>query len=338
LILVTGGSGFLGGAVVRRLIARGDAVRSLQRQDSPVLRDLGVDVVRADLADRDAVICAAQGCDGVIHVAAKAGVWGASEDYYRANVTGTRNVLDACLVNGIRRLVYTSTPSVIHAGGDIEGVDESVPLATHFEVAYPATKAEAERLVCAANGPELGTVALRPHLIWGPGDTQLTARILARGKAGRLRLVGQGLKRIDSIYIDNAVDAHLLALDKVAPGAVCAGKAYFITQGEPMPQRDLINGILKAGGLPPCEKSITPKAAYALGFVMEMIWRLLGRQDEPLMTRFVATQLATAHWYDISAARRDLGYQPLMSVSQGLLALERSLCAASTSRSVSERP
>ena len=325
MILVTGGSGFLGGAVVRHLVARGDAVRSLQRQDSPALRALGVDIVRADLADREAVILAAKGCDAVIHIASKTGVWGAYADYYRANVLGTRNILAACAEHGIRRLVYTSTPSVIHAGGDVEGADESLPVATHFETAYPATKAAAERLVLAANGPELGTVALRPHLIWGPDDPQLTARVLARGKAGRLRLVGEGLKLIDSIYIDNAVDAHLQALDRVGPGAACAGKAYFITQGEPMPQRELINGILQAGGLPPCEKSISPKAAYAIGFVMEMLWRLLRRQDEPLMTRFVAKQLATAHWYDISAAKRDLGYEPKVSVAQGLKILEKSL-------------
>ena len=330
MILVTGGSGFLGGAVVRRLVARGEVVRSLQRQDSPALCELGVDLVRADLADRDAVLRAASGCAAVIHIAAKTGVWGPSADYYRANVLGTRNILDACRKNGIRRLVYTSTPSVIHAGGDIEGVDESAPLATHFEIAYPATKAEAERLVLAANGAELGTVALRPHLIWGPDDPQLTARILARGKAGRLRLVGKGLKRIDSVYIDNAVDAHLLALDRVAPGAPCAGKAYFITQGEPMAQRDLINGILNAGGLPPCEKSISPRAAYIVGAIMEIVWQALGRQDEPLMTRFIAKQLATAHWYDISAARRDLGYEPAISVAQGLQILEKSLRAGSS--------
>ena len=328
MILVTGGSGFLGGAVVRRLVARGETVRSLQRQDSPDLRKLGVDIVHADLADRDAVIQAAQTCEAVIHIAAKTGVWGPQEDYYRANVLGTRNIIEACLANNIRRLVYTSTPSVIHAGGDIEGVDESIPLATHFEIAYPATKAEAEQLVRSANSTELGTVALRPHLIWGPHDPQLTARILARGKIGRLRLVGKGLKLIDSVYIDNAVDAHLLALDRIAPGAACAGNAYFITQGEPMPQRDLINGILKAGGLPPCEKYISPRAAYALGAIMEIIWKVLGRLDEPMMTRFVAKQLATAHWYDISAAKRDLGYAPLISVTQGLQILKQSLRGA----------
>ena len=282
---------------------------------------LGVEVVGADLADEAAVSDAAKGCDAVIHIGAKAGIWGPYADYHQANVLGTANVIEACRRNGIQRLVYTSTPSVIHGGGDIEGVDEQAPIATHFETAYPATKAKAERRVIEANGSELATVALRPHLIWGPGDPQLVGRILSRAKAGRLRLVGGGMKLIDSVYIDNAAHAHLLALDHLAPGSSCAGKAYFITQGEPMPQRDLINGILKAGGLPPCDKSISPKAAYAVGAAMEFIWRMLGRTDEPMMTRFLARQLATAHWYDISAARRDLGYTPLVSVAEGLARL-----------------
>jgi nucleoside-diphosphate-sugar epimerase len=325
VILVTGGGGFLGGAVVRQLLARGESVRSLQRSDATVLRGLGVEVVRADLADEGAVFSAAKGCDAIIHIAAKAGVWGAYADYHRANVIGTQNVIEACRKHGIQRLVYTSTPSVIHSGSDVEGGNESLPSATHFETAYPATKAEAERMLLAANGPDLATVALRPHLIWGPGDPQLVARILARAKAGRLRLVGGGAKLIDSVYIDNAAHAHLLALDRLQPGSPCAGNSYFITQGEPMPQRDLINGILKAGGLPPCNKSISPNTAYAMGALMELIWRILGRTDEPLMTRFLARQLATAHWYDISAARRDLGYAPLVTVTEGLARLEAHL-------------
>ena len=317
-ILVTGGGGFVGGAVVRQLVARGDRVRSLQRSDAPELRALGVDVVRADLGNRDETLAAAAGCVAIVHIAAKAGVWGSEASYVRANVDGTRHVLQACAVHGIRRLVYTSTPSVIHGGGDIEGIDETAPLATHFQTAYPRTKAIAERLVLAANGPLLGTVALRPHLIWGPNDPQLTARILQRARAGRLRLVGGGLKRIDSVYIDNAAAAHLLALDRVAPGAGCAGKAYFITQGEPMPQRDLVNGILAAAGLPPCERSVSPRVAYVLGATLELVWHLLRREQEPPMTRFVASQLATAHWYDITAARRDLGYVAEVSVAEGL--------------------
>jgi 2-alkyl-3-oxoalkanoate reductase len=325
MILVTGGSGFLGGAVVRQLVARGEKVRSLQRSDAPQLRGLGVDVVRGDLADSRAVLEAAAGCDAVMHIGAKAGVWGPYDDYYQANVVGTRNVIEACRAHGIQRLVYTSTPSVIHAGGDVEGVDESVPLATHFDTAYPATKAEAESMVLSANGPTLATVALRPHLIWGPNDPQLTARILARGRAGRLRLVGGGMKKIDSVYIDNAVSAHLLALDRLVPGAPCAGRAYFISQDEPMRQCDLVNGILAAGGMPPCNKFISPGAAYVVGAVMEFVWRVMGRKDEPMMTRFLAKQLGTAHWYDISAAKRDLGYVPTVSIAEGLLRLKDSL-------------
>jgi len=325
MILVTGGSGFLGGAVARQLVARGARVRSLQRGDAPQLRALGVDVVRADLADRQAVIDAANGCEAVMHIGAKAGVWGPYDDYYRANVVGTRNVIDACRANDIRKLIYTSTPSVIHTGGDVEGVDESAPLATHFDTAYPATKAEAESMLLAANGPTLATIALRPHLIWGPNDPQLTARILARGRAGRLRLVGGGVKKIDSVYIDNAVNAHLLALDRLAPGAQCAGRAYFISQDEPVRQCDLVNGILAAGGLPPCEKFISPGAAYVVGAVLEFVWRLMGRNDEPMMTRFLAKQLGTAHWYDISAAKRDLGYAPSVSIAEGLTRLKASL-------------
>ena len=325
MILVTGGSGFLGGAVVRQLVARGDKLRSLQRSDAPQLRDLGVDVVRANLSDQRAVIDAASGCEAVMHIGAKAGVWGPYDDYYQANVVGTRNVIEACRAHGIQRLVYTSTPSVIHAGGDVEGVDESAPLATHFDTAYPATKAEAESMVLLANGPTLATIALRPHLIWGPNDPQLTARILARGRAGRLRLVGGGVKKIDSVYIDNAVSAHLLALDRLALGAQCAGRAYFISQDEPVRQCDLVNGILAAGGLPPCEKFISPGAAYVVGAVLEFVWRVMGRSDEPMMTRFLAKQLGTAHWYDISAAKRDLGYTPLVSIAEGLTRLKASL-------------
>lgn len=325
MIAVTGASGFLGGAVARALLQRGDAVRCIQRSDVPDLRALGAEVARCDLADGAAVEKALAGCQAVLHIAAKAGVWGAPAEFWQANVVGTQNVLSACANLGISRLVYTSTPSVIHAGGDVEGIDESAPVPTHFSAPYPHTKAVAEQAVLAANGPLLATVALRPHLIWGPGDTQLTARVLQRARSGRLRLVGGGTKLIDSVYIDNAVHAHLLALDQLRPGAACAGKAYFVTQGEPMPQKDLINGILAAAGLPLCEKSVSPRLAWLAGAVLEGVWHLLRRKTEPPMTRFVAEQLATAHWYDISAIRRDLGYEPQVSVAEGLELLRASL-------------
>lgn len=325
MIVVTGGGGFLGGAIVRQLLARGETVRSVQRSDAPELRALGVDVVRADLSDAQACLNALTGAVAVVHVAAKAGVWGSEASFFAANVQATDNVIAACRSLSIGKLVCTSTPSVVHAGGDVENIDERAPVATHFSAPYPKTKAIAEAHVLAANDDTLATVALRPHLIWGPGDTQLTARVLARARAGRLRLVGGGEKWIDSVYIDNAAAAHLNALDHLHTGATCAGKAYFITQGEPMPQKQLINGMLAAAGLPPCQRSISPNVAWLAGAVLEGVWKMLGREDEPMMTRFLARQLATAHWYDISAARRDLGYAPQVTVAQGLEKLASSL-------------
>ena len=230
---MTGGGGFVGSAVARALRARGDEVVSLARGDYPALRELGIQTVRGDLGEPREVLAAAEGCDLVFHVAAKAGIWGPAADFERSNVAGTENVLNACRKLTIRRLVFTSTPSVVHAGGDIEGGDESLPYATHFSSDYPRTKAIAERLVLAANGDALATVALRPHLVWGPGDTQLTARILARARAGRLRLVAGGTALIDTTYIDDAAQAHLCAADRLEPGSPAAGNAYFISSGDP---------------------------------------------------------------------------------------------------------
>ena len=320
--LVTGGGGFLGGAIVGRLLARGDTVVSFARGDYPTLAARGVRVMRGDLADPEAVSAAAAGCEVVFHVAALPGVWGPYEAFHRANVLGTLNVLAACRAHGVGRVVYTSTPSVVHAGGDLEDVDESAPYAERFAAHYPATKAEAERAVLAANGPDLATVALRPHLVWGPRDNHLFPRVVARARAGRLRLVGGGLKRIDTVYVDNSADAHLLAADHLKPGAACAGRTYFVTNDDARRQADIINGMLAAAGLPPCERSISPAVAYAAGAVLETVWRVLRRTDEPMMTRFVARQLSTAHHYDISAIKRDLGYAPTVSIDEGLARLK----------------
>lgn len=319
--LVTGAGGFLGGGIARALLAQGHGVVALQRGDAPALRALGAEVRRADLGDAGAVAAAAAGCDVVFHVAAKAGHWGSLAEYRRANVEGTANVLAACSEHGIGRLVYTSTPSVVHAGGDLEGVDERVPYATRFLAHYPATKALAEQSVLAANGPALATVALRPHLIWGPGDNHLYPRIVERARAGRLRFIGKPGKRIDTTYIDNAVDAHLLAAATLAPGAPQAGRAYFISNGEPLATEDMINRMLACAGLPPVHARIPFALAYAVGALMEAAWTVLPLPGEPLMTRFVADHLATAHWYDISAARRDFGYVPTVSMDQGFARL-----------------
>jgi len=320
-VLVTGGGGFLGTVICRMLRARGDAVLSVARRRHAALDALGVQQEQVDISVLDPLLHVSCGVDAVIHVAAKAGAWGSWDDYYAANVAGTDHVLAACRLNGIPRLVYTSTPSVVHAGGDLEGVDESVPYATHFRAHYPHTKAIAEQRVLAANDAKLSTIALRPHLIWGPGDNHLLPRILARARSGRLRFVGRERKRIDVVYVDNAAQAHLDALDRLAPAAACAGRAYFISQGEPIHGDDMINAMLRACGMPPETRRVPYAVAFAAGALLEAVYSVLRIESEPPMTRFVAEQLATAHWYDISAARRDLGYQPSISIEEGMLRL-----------------
>jgi nucleoside-diphosphate-sugar epimerase len=322
--LVTGGGGFLGKAIIERLRARGDQVRNFSRGDYPELRALGVESHQGDLADAYAVANAARGCDIVFHVAAKPGIWGPYDDYFRTNVIGTENVVAACRQLGIARLVYTSSPSVIFDGKDQEGVDESAPYPDHYHAHYPKTKAIAERFVLQADDAKLATVALRPHLIWGPGDHHLIPRIIARARAGALRRIGTRDNLVDSVYIDNAADAHLLAADRLAPGSPIAGKVYFITNGEPLPLWDLINRILACADLPPVTRTISPTLAYAAGWTLEMLYGALHRKDEPRMTRFLAKELSTAHWFNITAARRDLDYAPLVSIEEGLRRLRAS--------------
>ena len=325
IALVTGGGGFLGSAIVRRLRERGDRVHTFSRRHYPELAALGVAQHQGDIADPIAVSRAAAGCDIVFHVAAKAGIGGRYRAYHRANVLGTANVLTACRHHGIPRLVYTSSPSVVFDGRDMDGVDESVSYPTHYEAAYPHTKATAERMVLRANGSTLATVSLRPHLIWGPGDNHLIPRLLARARAGRLRRLGRESKRIDSVYIDNAADAHVLAADRLAPRSLIAGKAYFITQGEPVPVWDLINRILHTAGLGPVTRSIPTGLAYAMGGLLELVYSVFWPNDEPPMTRFLVRELTTAHWFDLTAARRDLGYHPKVSLDEGLSRLAASL-------------
>lgn len=322
--LVTGGGGFLGKAIVTRLLASGATVRSLARGDYPELSKLGAECVRGDVADAATVLRAVDSCDVVFHVAAKAGVWGRYEEFHQANVVGTENVLAACRVKQVSKLVYTSSPSVVFDGKDEAGVDESTPYPDHYLAHYPQTKAIAERAVLKANGERfangnvLATVALRPHLIWGPGDNHLVPRLIERGRAGKLRRVGTGTNLVDTVYVDNAADAHLLAAQKLAADSPIAGKAYFITNDEPVPLWDLIDRMLACGGLPPVKHQISARAAYSVGSILETLYKWTGRTDEPPMTRFVAKQLSTAHWFNITAAKRDLGYQPHVTIDEGL--------------------
>ena len=324
-ILVTGGGGFLGNALVKRLLERGDRVRSFSRGDYPELRARGVDVQRGHLADRNAVTKAVEGCDAVFHVAAKPGIWGAYRSYYATNVTGTENVIAACGKTGVSKLVYTSSPSVVFGGGSMEGVNESAPYPKTYLAHYPKTKAMAERRVLSANDPGLATVALRPHLIWGPGDPNFLPRFIERRKAGRLAKLGNHPHLVDCIYIDNVVDAHILAADRLHTGSSISGKTYFISQGEPIDIGELMDGILGAAGLDPIDRTVPASLAYAAGWLFEMIYGMLRLKREPPMTRFLAKQLSTAHWFDMSAARKELGYNPAISIGEGFKRLAESL-------------
>lgn len=322
-ILVTGGGGFLGQALCRGLRARGYEVVSFNRGRYAALDAIGVRQVQGDLSLRDAVIAAAQGCDAVFHNAAKAGAWGSYRSYFDANVVGTEHLIEACRIHGVGRLVYTSTPSVTHrATHPVEGgTAETVPYGEDLKAPYAATKLIAEKLVLAENDNTLATVALRPRLIWGVGDNQLLPRLIERAKTGRLRFVGDGNNRIDTTYVDNAAGAHFDAFDHLAPGASCAGRAYFISNGEPRTVREIVNGLLRAAGAPPVDKTIPFGVAYAAGVICEGLWHVLPLKGEPPMTRFLAEQLSTTHWYDMEPARRDFGYVPRVTIDEGLARL-----------------
>lgn len=325
-VLVTGGGGFLGLAIVKMLLAKGCEVTSLSRTRHKVLDDLSVRCIEADLSDGEAVVSACAGMDTVFHVAAKAGVWGSYGDYYNANVTGTRNILVGCRANGVSKLVYTSSPSVVFGGTPVEGLTEAdLDYLESYECHYAATKAIAEKEVLAANCESLRTVSLRPHLIWGPNDNNLVPRIIARGRAGRLRIVGKGDNKVDTVYVDNAAAAHILAWEKLSVGAPIGGKAYFISQGEPMILWDVVNAILGASDVPPVTKKVPASVAWLAGAFLEAVYTLFRLSGEPPMTRFVAHELALPHWFNITAAREDLGYEPQISFAEGIKRLRESL-------------
>lgn len=322
-VLVTGGGGFLGSAISRQLLARGDQVVALQRRPADELARLGAIIVRGEITDLPLLLASAEGCDAIIHTAGKAGVWGKFEDYHRVNVVGTEQVLQACRKLAIPLLVHTSSPSITHAGKDIEGEDESMPVATEFLSPYPATKAAAEALVLAANSPTLLTTALRPHLIWGPGDPHILPRLAASVRRGKLALPGAD-RVIDTVFVENAARAHVLALDELRGAARNAGKPYFISNDEPLRQDVIIPQLLKAIGINAEVRAVPAGVARIAGAICENLWTWFAIQSEPPVTRFTADQLSTSHWYNISAAKRDFGYRPEFSIAQGAELLRQS--------------
>ena len=317
-VLVTGGGGFLGRAIAEQLLARGHAVTAAGRHAYPEVAALGARTVRLDVTDPAAVREAVRGHEVVIHAAAKAGVWGSRGEYARTNLRGTENLLAACRAEGVRRLVYTGSPSVVFDGRGHEGASNDLPYPRRHGCAYAESKAAAERLVLQANGEALATVSLRPHLIWGPRDPHLLPRLIARAEAGRLRRVGGGLNRVSITYVDNAAWAHVLAAERLGPGHPCAGRAYFVADAEPVALWPWLNALLARLEIPPVTRRVSPGVAWVAGALAEAVWSVFHLAGEPPLTRFVAEQLATSHWYDLGPTRRDLGYEPVVGASDAL--------------------
>lgn len=316
--LVTGGGGFMGAALVRKLRERGDDVRVFGRGNYADLEALGIDCAKGTITDYESVKAACDDREVVFHVAAKIGLWGPYEEFHSVNVDGTKNVLRACQEQGINKLVFTGSPSVVFHGGDINGVDESAPYPKKFDSYYSQTKALSEQMVLAADHDKLSTVSLRPHFIWGPGDRNLLPRVVARQKAGRLFRIGDDNKLVDAIYIDDCVEAHILAAIQLAPRSEISGNAYFLSGGDPRPFWEIVDRMLGAAGLGPVQKRMPKALAYKLAAACEATWKTLRLRSEPPLTKFLVDTLTTAHWFDITAAKRDLGWKPKVKMEDGM--------------------
>ena len=318
IVLVTGASGMLGGAVAAAVRDAGHEVRTLQRRPSGVA---GVTDLLGSVTDATAVAHAVAGVDAIVHLAAKVSLAGAPAEFENVNVGGTLRLLRAATASGAGRFVFVSSPSVAHAGTSIVGDDAHPADPLRARGDYARTKATAELLALAADSPELAVVAVRPHIVWGPGDTQLVARIVERARRGRLPLLGQGAALIDTTYIDNAASAIAAALER-APEV--HGNAYVITNGEPRPVAELIAGMCAAAGVPAPRWSVPAGVARAAGSVIEAVWSVRPGVDEPPMTRFLAEQLSTAHWFDQRRTRADLQWAPTVSLDEGFARLAAS--------------
>ena len=318
-VLVTGGGGFLGRSLVEQLLGRGHRVRVFSRQWYADLDALGVESRTGDLQDEAAVAAACAGVELVFHAAALPGIWGSWKLFHGVNTLGTQHVIDGCRQHGVGKLVFTSSPSVVYDGHDHCGADESLPYSTKFLCHYPHSKLLAEQAVLGANGQGgLATCALRPHLIWGPRDTQLIPRLIERAKSGRLRRVGDGKNLISMVYVENAAHAHLQAADGLSLSSPVAGQAYFINEPEPVNLWSWIDTLLARADLPPVTKGMSAVAASTIGAVLELVYSSCGVRSEPRMTRFLASQLSRSHWYRVEKAQRDFGFTPLVSVEERL--------------------
>lgn len=318
-VLITGAGGFLGSYIAKELARKGGyELYSFSRSTHPALNQLKVTQRYGDLANYQEVKLALEGMDAVIHTASMVAMWGRYVDFYRTNVTGTENILKAMKELGIKKLIYTSTPSVAFEHDSLCGVDESTPAPVNYLSYYAQTKAMAERLVLLANCPEFSSVALRPHLIFGPGDLNLVPRVIEAQQKGRLKIVGDGENLVDVTYVENAAIAHIMALEKLTPSHPIAGKAYFLGQG-PIKLWDFTNTILKKAGLPPVTKKISIHSAYRVGFLLECLFKLFRiYKVQPPMTRFVALQLGKSHYFSHHNLEQDLGFRPLISIDEGI--------------------
>lgn len=327
--VVTGGGGFVGKALCRALRKNGCSVSSISRKRYPELEALGVESISLDLgSDVDRLAEAFRGADGVFHTAAHVKMWGQGDEFFRSNVIGTRNVIAACRKANVRRLVFTSSPSVVACGKDLDGVDESFPYPDHFDSLYAMTKAQAEVEVLKNSDESLRTVSLRPHLIFGPGDTGLSTLVVQRARQGRLFIVGEGHNVVDFTYIDDCASAHLLAMEALSNNKQVAGRAFFISQGDPYPFWGWVNRVLEIHGLPPVKRRVPRSLAMAAAGILETISKFTGDFFEPTITRFVVSELATNHYFDISAAKREIGYTPSVTVEEGLARYARGMIVA----------
>ncbi len=317
LALVTGGNGFVGRAIVNQLLEAGVRCRVIGRNRYPELEKAGVECLVGSICDQQLMREAVRGVDTVFHVAALAGIWGRWDQYYTTNVLGTESVINAC-EGGVKNLVYTSTPSVVFAGNSIENGDETLPYPGKFLCNYAKSKVAAEKMVLAANSEKLCTCAIRPHLVWGPGDPHLIPRLVEARRKGRLKIVGNRDNLVDISYIDNVAHAHLLAAENLATTATAAGKSYFIGQEEPVNLWQWLDDLFERLDVPRLDAQISFKTAYAAGAVLEGVYTILGKKEEPPMTRFVAEQLAKSHYFSHENAQKELGYEPVVSTEEGV--------------------